>query len=513
MKNANDVDRLIEENGEPFILNKNEPSKEQDKLLRPKLINPATVEKKEIEYFWENKIPRGAISVLAGMQGKGKTFVSTYLTAHATTGNDWADGTKCPKGSVLFFYGEEDIARVYRSRLEAQGAILDRIRFLDGMEILKGGKVTGEKDVSIKNVEYIRQAIEDTKKQTGFPVVLVVIDPISNYWGGIKENDNAEVRGGLKPIQRLAEETEAVFLLIHHTGKTTRENSVHQLLGATALSAVARTVWMLYEDPDDPQNRIVAPSKWNYLVEPTSFSFFIDRRQNGKVIVLDTNIEKTADDFNTEMREAAFQNRTGRKPKKLSEAENWLREFLSGGRKPSGNPSDPQPGTVRYESDQVGHAWRTIERAKKSLGVKHFKDCGVTFWSLPPDLSILTERLRQNGNQENPLHQNSFSAPDSMESQALVNGGETKGIRQNASIYGNPGGVEQSDSLELTELNNVLNSNNQETDEKNTNSVFCSDPVPLPRMSPKKKSAQESSIMPPSLGKEEPKHEQASLFD
>lgn len=99
------------------------------------------------------------------------------------------------------------------------------------------------------------------------------------------------------------------------------------------------------------------------------------------------------------------------------------------------------------------------------------------------------------------------------ESQALVNGGETKEHRQNASIYGNSGGVEQSDCLELTELNNVLNSNNQETDEKNTSSVFCSDPVPLPRMSPKKKSAQESSIMTPSLGKEEPKHEQASLFD
>lgn len=505
MKNANDVERLIEENGEPAelcLLEQEEQSK--NKKCRA-IIKPfSEIEERDTEWLWNNKIPAGELCLLSGLPGQGKTFLTCYLASVISQGWDWPDGTRCQQGAVLFFRGEDSIEKTMKPRLRANGANMDHVMLFDGL--------ADDAILTLHHVDAIRDAIRQSEEKTKLKVRLIVIDPMADHVGDTKENSNCEVRSMLKGLKAIADETGASFLLIQHTGKADRENMQQRVLGSTGIVASCRASFCLFTDKDTG-HRIFAPMKNNLAVEPTSVVFTIDKAvMGGQVQIIDWELRKNADDIAAEMREAAFQNRTGRKPKESSEAENWLREFLSGGRKPVGKENDPQPGTVRYESEKAGHGWRTIERAKKSLDVISKKEINVWFWSLS-NLPNPTEQDRQNVNQENQDRQNSFSATDGTESQALVNGGETKEHRQNASIYGNSGGVEQSDSLELTELNNVLNSNNQETDEKNTNSVFCSEAVPLPRKPPKKKPAQQLLIMTPSSRKEEPKHEQASLFD
>ena len=222
------------------------PWKRSDPRSRsPNLINPAELEEKEVTWLWPNKIPAGAISMLVGPQGLGKTFLSVYMASVITRGGTWADGTPCERGSVIFFYGEDDIQRVYKPRFRANGVNQADTRILDGIKTFKGDTEINEV-LSIKCVDMIRDAIHKTEEATGLPVRLVVIDPISNYWHGVKENDNAEVRAALKPIQRLAEETGVAFLLISHVGKTDRDSSTQKVLGSTALTAVARAVWMVY---------------------------------------------------------------------------------------------------------------------------------------------------------------------------------------------------------------------------------------------------------------------------
>lgn len=155
---------------------------------QPRLINPEEIEEKEVNWLWPNKIPAGAISMLVGPQGLGKTFLSIYMASVITCGGNWADGTPCEQSSVLFFYGEDNIESGYKPRFRANGVDQSKVRFLDGIKTLHGNTVV-EEVLSIKCVDDIKEAIRDTEKSTGVPVRLVVIDPISNYWNGVKEND------------------------------------------------------------------------------------------------------------------------------------------------------------------------------------------------------------------------------------------------------------------------------------------------------------------------------------
>jgi len=48
-------------------------------IRRPRLINPAELEEKEIDWLWFNKIVAGCLNLLAGLAGIQKTFWSVYL--------------------------------------------------------------------------------------------------------------------------------------------------------------------------------------------------------------------------------------------------------------------------------------------------------------------------------------------------------------------------------------------------------------------------------------------------
>ena len=90
-------------------------------VLQPKLILASDVKQQAMRWLWENKILRGALSLITGLSGMTKTFWTVYMARCITNGRDWADGSPCELGSVLFFYGEEGIADLYMERLEANG--------------------------------------------------------------------------------------------------------------------------------------------------------------------------------------------------------------------------------------------------------------------------------------------------------------------------------------------------------------------------------------------------------
>ena len=48
---------------------------------------------------------------------------------------------------------------------------------------------------------------------------------------------------------------------------------------------------------------------------------------------------------------------------------------------------------IEKEAEKAGHSWRTIERAKKDMGVKSFRSDGVSGWSwrLPEEGISLTQ--------------------------------------------------------------------------------------------------------------------------
>lgn len=343
--------------------------------VRPKLTRLSDVEAKPVQWLWENKIPRGNLSMIVGFGGEGKTFWTIDMTAHITKGTQWADGTPCEKGSVLFFYGE-DGADTYKERCAANGVDQKRVMFLNGMEVFKDQEST-ETGVTVADIDVIRQAIRHTAEETGLPVKAVFIDPITNYLGKVSGNSASGVRSVLHPLQRLAEELDVAIVLIHHFAKGKKANLQQQISGSGALVECCRAVWGVFHDPDE-NVRYFAPVKFNCGADPTTVSFQITV-PSGKIKVFETGIRKWAEEVVGGIA-STKKSASGRPPKVLAEASNWLSDILSSGE---------MPVKDIYAAAKVqGFSEKTVDRAKETLGVKSskrgFGKDSYSVWTLPP---------------------------------------------------------------------------------------------------------------------------------
>ena len=346
---------------------------------RPILVRVSDVEEKVTLWLWENKIPLGALSLLIGLAGVGKSFWTVYMTAIITNGWDWPDGKPCKKGSVLFFYGEEGIADTYKQRFRANGADQSKIIFLNGVEEVGDNKEWTEIDVTLKMVDVIGTAIKQTAEKTGLPVKMVVIDPISNYWGDISENSNAEVRSVLKPLQRLAEKTGVAFVMIQHEGKGEKEHAQQRSLGSTGIAAICRADWGIFIDPNDKNKRIFAPVKVNCGYNHTAVSYRITP-PDGTVEIIETSIENlTGDDIASALRQAKAGKR-GPKTEKLGDCVNQIKDMLK--------DKDVLASEIKELLRLKGFGASTIQEAKKMLGVTTVQSGKERLWHFPSDSEI-----------------------------------------------------------------------------------------------------------------------------
>ena len=361
----------------PAESSQNTPSKRSrhsKRIARPILIRASEVVEKAIAWLWENKIPLGMLSLIAGLAGVGKSFLTVFMTAVITNGWKWPDGTPSEQGSVLFFYGEEGIADTYKKRFRANGADQSKIVFLDGVELVNDNDECSEAGITLQMVDVIERAIHDTAEKTGLPVKMVVIDPISNYWGDKKENSNAEVRSVLKPLQHLAEKTGVAFVLIQHVGKADKEHAQQKVLGSTGIVAACRSVWGVFIDPDDNTKRVFAPLKVNCGYNHTAVSYRI-APPNGTVEIVDVSIENlTGDDIVRSQKQVS---KRGPKTDKVGDCADEIAERLKEG--------DAQASEMLDSLKAEGFGTSTIREAKKQLGVKSVGKGKNTLWHLPTD--------------------------------------------------------------------------------------------------------------------------------
>jgi 5S rRNA maturation endonuclease (ribonuclease M5) len=328
--------------------------------------------KLETDWLWENKLPAGELCLLTGMAGQGKTFWTCYLAAQISNGWDWPDGSPCKQGSVLFFRGEDSIEKTIKPRLMANGADGSKIAVLDCL--------TNDEPMTLHETEIIRQCIKDTEEASGSPCRMVIIDPISNYWGHTQENSNGEVRIVMSQLNKIASDTGAVLLLVQHVGKAERESMQQRVLGSTGIMASCRASFCLFYDKETKE-RTFAPLKNNLAIEPTSVIFKVNPEvSGGRVEILSWDVEKNADDIAGEFREK----NNGKKQRGcIVDAEKWLEEFLADGKKQVGFENNPEPGTIRYESEKAGIAgWRTIQSAKTNISAVAKKIGKLWFWML-----------------------------------------------------------------------------------------------------------------------------------
>jgi DNA polymerase len=85
-----------------------------------------------IRWLWRKRFAVGKIGIIAGLPDEGKGQILCYIAARITRALEWPNGEgRAPLGNVIVLSAEEDPSDSLAPRLEAAGADLDRIHFVN----------------------------------------------------------------------------------------------------------------------------------------------------------------------------------------------------------------------------------------------------------------------------------------------------------------------------------------------------------------------------------------------
>jgi hypothetical protein len=335
---------------------------------RPVLIPLDDVTATEVEWLWPDRVAVGKVSMLAGDPGLGKSFLTLDMAARVSTGSPWPD---CPDfvnkaGSVVLLNCEDDLSDTVRPRLDRAGADCTRIVALHGvLNVNREGK-TSERSFSLDcDIPRLDRAI---RKVPGCR--LVVIDPITAYLGQADSHNNAEIRALLAPLAEMANHRRVAVVCVSHLNKGAGP-AMYRTMGSLAFVAAARSAWAVIKDKDDPLRRLVMPIKNNVGPDDTGLAYRLidDRVQWERDPVAGTAEEVMRANEITE---------PDHEPVGQTSAGNWLQGLLAAG---------PMLALeIRRQAGEAAIPLRTLERAKKRLGVQAYRQeiTGPWYWRLAP---------------------------------------------------------------------------------------------------------------------------------
>ena len=224
----------------------------------------STVGAKHIRWIWDGHIPFGALTLVIGDPGLGKSQLTLDLAARVTRGTPWPDEAPCDVGNVLLLCSEDSIERTVVPRLQASGADLERVVVLN--EVL--GKDGKAKMFDLKTDLAILENIVANQY-----IDMVVIDPLNGYLGATNSWNESEVRNVLGPACAMVDRHDVALIGVVHLTKDTNKSAIHRVLGSVAFSAVTRAMFAVAPNQKYPQMRYFVSVKQNYTAPPPTLGF------------------------------------------------------------------------------------------------------------------------------------------------------------------------------------------------------------------------------------------------
>jgi putative DNA primase/helicase len=234
----------------------------------------SSIDPKPVDWLWPGRLALGKLSLLTGDGGVGKSILTCDLASRISRGADLPDGSSCPRGDTFFVGAEDGAEDTLRPRLDAAGAVADRVHLIRGPKP-EGHDFATPVDLSLHIVKLDRLLAQ-------FPEAkLLVIDPVLDYLGATCNSDKAtDVRRVLSPLRDLAERRKIAVILMNHLRKAIGGSSKSRSLGSGAFVQVARFEFRVIEDPEDPKRRLFLPVKQN-LGEAPGLAYRIESGPNG----------------------------------------------------------------------------------------------------------------------------------------------------------------------------------------------------------------------------------------
>lgn len=311
------------------------------------------IEPRPVRWLWPDRIPAGALTLLAGREGIGKSLVGVHLAAQLTRGTLPGQREGRP-ARVMFATSEDAWEFTMVPRLLAAGADLTRV---GRVQVDDAGMVTGiTTPVDVPELSAYIGAHD---------VAMLVLDPLTSVMDGrIDAHRDREVRTALEPLGKLAEDTGAAVLGLVHLGKGIGTDPVNLILGSRAFSAVARLALVAARDPDDDATNVLSVEKSNLgRIDVAALTYRIDGAQvateegpaGAGVLVWTGETDRRVRDIMADH---------GDERTERDEAADWLTAYLTD----SGGEAAARDIFKAARSERI--AERTLKRARARAGVQ-----------------------------------------------------------------------------------------------------------------------------------------------
>lgn len=318
-----------------------------------------------IDWIWRNYVPAGMLSVLDGDPGLGKSTLTLDIASRITRGDQMPDGTpgREPR-DVILLSAEDDSARTIRPRLDLAGADFGRVH-----ELTIDGSGVEAFELVERHLALLEAAIVEKD------ALLVVVDPLMAFLPGtVNAHKDQDVRKVLALLKGVAERTGAGILVVRHLNKMAGASPIYRGGGSIGIIGAARSGLFVAKDPRDEGRRVFGVIKSNIAAKPACLAYRLVSvpGQDHAQIEWDGSTEQGIEEL--------FEAPTSSEDRSaLTEAIEFLRNILGDG---------PVPVLdVRAEAKENGVASRTLDRAKRTLGVVANRDGfgsgSRSVWSLP----------------------------------------------------------------------------------------------------------------------------------
>lgn len=170
------------------------------------------------------------------------------------------------------------------------------------------------------------------------------------------------VRSVLTNLAKVAERTGCAVVLIGHMNKSNRTKGIYRGLGSIDIAAVARSILLVGRDRNIPHYRVMLQIKNNLAPEGKAYVFELHPNSGFRWIGQE---EYEVEDL------LSHKSKTD---SKLDKAKDYLQLLLSG--------TDMACADIFDKMRASGIGKRTVEQAKKDMGIISYKSGDKWYWQL-----------------------------------------------------------------------------------------------------------------------------------
>ncbi len=342
---------------------------EQPQPRKGILRTPASqVRARPIHFLVPQRVPTGALTLLAGDPGLGKSTWTDMLGAKTSSGQ------LGKPGRVLIANAEDSPEAVVKPRLAAAGADLEMVEFVTVTDEHGARGLTLPDDLPKLTASIERSAAS-----------LLILDPLNAFLSGsVDGHRDQQVRRALAPLARLAEQHHLAVLVVVHLNKAPGTDALYRVGGSIGLVGGARSLLTFTRDPDDPDGengnrRLLSHTKSNWgklakglLYDITEHELDLDGHR-----LTTTTLEEAGESDVTGSE--ALGASDGPSPATRRElAAEILGDLL-------GDGQQRRRGEIAEQAARRGISDRTLDRAAHEVGVLIDRQGfpSVTYWRLP----------------------------------------------------------------------------------------------------------------------------------